>query len=65
MRWIFKPVLFFLSLFVLGTLASCSASYADDDDELVTQPVTNNPLIVPSYGSSPPGLGGDDQAHHF
>ncbi len=65
MRRCFKSVWFFLSLtvFVCGTFASCSS--LGNDDDLVTQPVTNNPLIVPSYGSSPPGLGGDDQNHRF
>ena len=65
MRWIFKSAWFFLGLTVFGTFASCSSSLGNDNEELVTQPVTNNPLIVPGYGSSPPGLGTDDQSHQF
>lgn len=59
-----KLSLFFFSLGLFSLLSSCSSAYSDDED-LITQPVTNNPLIVPNYGSAPPGLGGDSQPRSF
>ncbi len=43
-------ILFFLAL------SGCFQTY-NSDDELRTVPVTNNPNIVPSYGSGLPGVG--------
>ena len=43
---------------LLFLLTGCFQAYSEDD-ELRTVPVTNNPHIVPNYGSSPiPGVGG-------
>ena len=53
--------LFILSMAAFG-LTSCGAGSSstaandDDDDILITQPVTNNPLIVPNHESAIPGL---------
>ena len=50
-----------LSLLVL---AGCFQSYNDDDD-LRTVPVTNNPHVVPNYGSGMPGIGGGGQERPY
>jgi hypothetical protein len=44
----------FFALLVLMT--SCFQTYNEDDD-LRTVPVTNNPHVVPNYGSGMPGIG--------
>lgn len=49
--------LIFLSLLFL---AGCFQTMNPDDD-LRTVPVTNNPHVVPNYGSSLPGFGGNQQ----
>ena len=41
-------------------LAGCFQAYNPDDD-LRTVPVTNNPHVVPNYGSGLPGMGGGGQ----
>ena len=46
-------------LALLG-LAACFQTYNEDDD-LRTVPVTNNPHIVPNYGNGLPGMGGGSQ----
>ncbi len=44
-------------LFLLPLLVSCTSKVAsDDEDVFITQPTTNNPLIVPSYGRGLPGM---------
>jgi hypothetical protein len=52
-RWIF--------CIFLG-LTGCFQAYNEEDD-IRTVPVTNNPHIVPSYGSGFPMGGGGDQPH--
>jgi len=42
--------------FSLLALSGCFQAY-NPDDELRTVPVTNNPHIVPNYGSGLPGIG--------
>ena len=42
-------------LLLLG-VAGCFQSYSEDDD-LRTIPVTNNPYVVPNYGSGLPMVG--------
>jgi hypothetical protein len=46
-----------LFLLLLLGLTGCFQTYAEDDD-LRTVPVTNNPHIVPNYGSGLPMMGG-------
>ena len=46
--------LVFISFFAL---TGCFQAYNQDDD-LRTVPVTNNPYVVPNYGGSLPGIGG-------
>gem|GEM_PF-1228339 len=46
----------FLLVLPLLALASCFQVY-DDENDLRTVPVTNNPHIVPSHGSGMPGMG--------
>ncbi len=41
-------------------LTGCFQAY-NGDDELRTVPVTNNPRVVPNYGSGLPGVGGGNQ----
>ncbi len=43
-------------LLTLLALAGCFQTYSEDD-ELRTVPVTNNPHVVPNYGSGLPGVG--------
>ncbi len=43
-------------LLILLALAGCFQTYSEDD-ELRTVPVTNNPHVVPNYGSGLPGVG--------
>ena len=50
-RWIFISFV---------ALAGCFQT-TNPDDDLRTVPVTNNPHVVPNYGSSLPGLGGGSQ----
>jgi hypothetical protein len=45
---------------ILLALTGCFQAYNPDDD-LRTVPVTNNPNVVPSYGSGIPGVGGGQQ----
>lgn len=47
-------------LLSLLALAGCFQAY-NEDDELRTVPVTNNPHVVPNYGSGLPGFGGGGQ----
>jgi len=47
-------------LFSLLALTGCFQTYNDDDD-LRTVPVTNNPHVVPNYGSGLPGIGSSGQ----
>lgn len=47
----------FLSLL---TLTSCFQT-TNEDDDLRTVPVTNNPHVVPHYGNTLPGIGGGNQ----
>ena len=50
-----KKIIF---LALLGSLAGCFQAYNEDDD-LRTVPVTNNPNIIPNYSTSAiPGMGG-------
>ena len=42
-------------LLSLALLASCFQAYDDDEAELRTVPVTNNPTLVPNYGMGAPG----------
>ncbi len=49
-----KKCVFFL--LPLLTLTGCFQIY-DEDDDLRTIPVTNNPHVVPSHGSGMPGMG--------
>ncbi|HSX26169.1 MAG TPA: hypothetical protein VLE89_04090 [Chlamydiales bacterium] len=44
----------------LLALAGCFQTYSDDDD-LRTVPITNNPHVVPNYGSGLPMVGGSGQ----
>jgi len=51
----------FLLSFLLCSFFICGCSQKsddddDDDDILITQPITNNPLIVPNHGSGIPGM---------
>ena len=51
--------LYFLALVMGLAFCGCCSKCVDDDDDddvLITQPVTNNPLIVPSHGSGIPGM---------
>ena len=43
------------TLLVLILLAGCFQAHDDDDSDLRTVPVTNNPTLVPNYGMSSPG----------
>ena len=56
MKKAFLLSLLFSFLFFGGCCQKCSEDDDDDDDILITQPVTNNPLIVPSHGSGIPGM---------
>lgn len=47
--------IFFLVSFSL--LTGCFQAY-NEDAELRTVPVTNNPTIIPNHGSTIPGMGG-------
>jgi hypothetical protein len=50
-----KKIFFLLGLV---SLSGCFQAY-NEDAELRTVPVTNNPTIIPNHGSSPiPGMGG-------
>lgn len=52
-----------LSTLALLLLTGCFQTFNnDDDEELRTVPVTNNPTIVPNYGSGFPGAGMSGQA---
>ena len=55
MKKAFLLSLLFSSLLLGGCCQKCSED-DDDDDILITQPVTNNPLIVPNHGSGIPGM---------
>jgi len=46
--------LFFLALIAL---TGCFQTY-NEDDELRTIPITNNPYVVPNHGGGLPGIGG-------
>jgi hypothetical protein len=50
-RWIYIALL---------SLAGCFQAYNEDDD-LRTVPITNNPHVVPSHGSGLPMMGGGQQ----
>ena len=47
-------------LLTLGTLAGCFQTYNEDAD-LYTVPVTNNPHVVPNHGSGFPMGGGSSK----
>lgn len=47
----------YLTFLSLTVLAGCFQAYNDDAD-LRTVPVTNNPHIVPNHGGGLPGFGG-------
>jgi hypothetical protein len=49
-----------MGIFFLLALTGCFQAYNADDD-LRTVPVTNNPNVVPKYGSGLPGMGGGGQ----
>ncbi|MES2273202.1 MAG: hypothetical protein V4487_03325 [Chlamydiota bacterium] len=49
-----------LMIIMLFALAGCFQAYNEDDD-LRTVPITNNPHVVPNYGSGFPGIGGSQQ----
>ncbi|MFA5250908.1 MAG: hypothetical protein WC371_05825 [Parachlamydiales bacterium] len=53
----------FFGLFLL--FSGCSQTSCSEEEELITQPVTNNPLIVPNYGSGIPGLPSGNDGRHF
>ena len=44
--------LFFLFLFIMVINSSCSSSYSEDDSDLQTMPVTNNPNLIPNYNGA-------------
>ena len=44
----------------LLALAGCFQTYNDDED-LRTVPITNNPNVVPNHGSGLPMMGGGQQ----
>ncbi len=46
-----------LCFFPLVLLSGCFQVY-DDENDLRTVPITNNPHVVPSHGSGMPGMGG-------
>jgi len=51
--------LYFLTLLIGFAFCGCCNKCSEDDDDddiLITQPVTNNPLIIPSHGSGIPGI---------
>lgn len=50
-RWILLPLL---------ALAGCFQTFNEDED-LHTVPVTNNPHIIPNHGSGLPMMGGADK----
>jgi len=53
----------FLYIALLGLLvglAGCFQTYNEDDD-LRTVPITNNPHVVPNHGSGLPMMGGAQQ----
>ncbi len=58
MKQYFKLFPFLVCSILIAALSSCTNG--SDEEELITQPVTNNPLIVPNYGSGLPGLGAND-----
>ena len=47
-------------LLTLGTLSGCFQTYNEDAD-LYTVPVTNNPHVVPNHGSGFPMGGGSSK----
>lgn len=49
-----------LILLAFFALSSCFQTY-NDEDELRTVPITNNPHIVPNHGGGLPGIGGTGQ----
>ena len=53
-----KKVLTLLGLFViLVTFSGCYGEASDDEQDLRTIPVTNNPHVIPNYGGSTlPGM---------
>ena len=52
-----KRQLLIACIFLLMGLSSCVSAHSDDDD-LRAVPVTNNPHVVPNYGSGfPMGAG--------
>ena len=56
-----KRVFFYLSFLAL---VGCFQTYNDDED-LRTVPVTNNPHVVPNHGNGLPGIGGGSQQGPF
>jgi ABC-type glycerol-3-phosphate transport system substrate-binding protein len=44
-----------------GKCSSCTSFNDEDDDILITQPVTNNPQLIPNHESAIPGMPGVPQ----
>lgn len=44
------------TILTLLLLSSCYSMSSDDEDDLRTVPVTNNPYVIPNHGGGLPGM---------